>query len=154
MEDEIMNKLFLLSVLMSLTVFSLFAQPVQDSTKMNGNLIVVVEGINNEKGSIQIGLFQSKDSWNGKTGKLRGAIIPVKSCPVEWKVENISFGEYAIKVFHDENGDNNLNTNFLGMPTERYGFSNNPKTLFGPPSFENAKFVFCCKDTSITIVLR
>jgi hypothetical protein len=42
-------------------------------------------------------------------------------------------GYYAVALFHDENDDHHLNTNALGIPTEGYGFSNNPTLYFGPP---------------------
>jgi uncharacterized protein (DUF2141 family) len=135
-------------------IFTLSAQNSQDKVKLDGNIRVIVEGLENDKGFVQIGLFNSKESWEGKIEKLRGAIIPLKSTTMEWNIENIPFGEYAVKLFHDENGDNKLNTNFLGMPVEDYGFSNNPTVLFGPPSFEKVKFVFSSQDTSITIKLR
>ena len=61
---------------------------------------------------------------------------------------NIPYGEYAIKVYHDANNDDKLNKNFLGMPTEEYGFSNNARGSFGPPSWDDAKFMFnSAKDT-------
>jgi uncharacterized protein (DUF2141 family) len=48
-------------------------------------------------------------------------------------------GDYAISVFHDENSNRELDTGFLGIPKEPYGFSNNLKKML-PPSFEEATF--------------
>lgn len=48
-------------------------------------------------------------------------------------------GTYAITVIHDEDGDGELDTNFLGIPREGLGSSNNPRGGFGPPDFEDAK---------------
>jgi uncharacterized protein (DUF2141 family) len=149
-----MKLTLLIIVWMYSSLFTLPMQSTHNNEMMNGNLTVLVDGLKKDKGFIQIGLFNSKESWDGKKEKYKGTIIPIKSDTVEWKVENIPFGDYAVKLFHDENGDNKLNTNFLGMPVERYGFSNNPAILFGPPSFEKAKIVFCSKDTSITVKLR
>ena len=60
------------------------------------------------------------------------------------KDQEISFylpsGKFAISVFHDINGDEELNTNFVGIPKEPYGFSK-ARGTFGPPSFEKASFV-------------
>ncbi len=47
-------------------------------------------------------------------------------------------GRYAVAVFHDENGNGVLDTNFFGVPIEGYGFSRSAKGLFGPPDFEQA----------------
>jgi len=47
-------------------------------------------------------------------------------------------GTYAIKVFHDVNSNGKLDTNFMGIPNEPYGFGNDARGKFGPPSFEEA----------------
>ena len=49
-------------------------------------------------------------------------------------------GTYAIAVYHDEDGDRDFGRNLIGMPTEGYGVSNNPKIGLLPPDFEEVKF--------------
>ena len=49
-------------------------------------------------------------------------------------------GQYAVGIFHDVNLNNKMDNNFLGLPKEQYGFSNNARALFGPPSYEDAAF--------------
>jgi len=56
-------------------------------------------------------------------------------------------GKYAFKYFHDENNDEKINTNFMGIPKEGYGFSNNAKGTFGPPSFDKMLFEITKSDT-------
>ncbi|MCF8413904.1 MAG: DUF2141 domain-containing protein, partial [Melioribacteraceae bacterium] len=56
--------------------------------------------------------------------------------------DSLAFGEYAIKCYHDVNENRELDTNFFGIPSEDYGFSNNAPATFGPPSFEQAAFKF------------
>lgn len=53
---------------------------------------------------------------------------------------NLNPGVYAVSTFHDENSNAKLDTNFLGIPKENYGFSNNASQPFGPPSFKEASF--------------
>jgi len=65
---------------------------------------------------------------------------------------NIPAGSYAVAIFHDENSDGVCNTNFLGIPEEGYGFSNNIKPLLSAPTFDEAK-VSVKKDTEIEIHL-
>jgi len=60
---------------------------------------------------------------------------------IEVTIENIPPGEYAISIFHDENDNGKLDTNFIGIPKEPYGFSNNPVIKLRPPTFMEAKFV-------------
>lgn len=53
---------------------------------------------------------------------------------------DIPAGDHAIKAFHDVNDNGKLDTNWMGIPTEPYGFSNNAMGTFGPPSFQQASF--------------
>lgn len=55
--------------------------------------------------------------------------------------EDVQPGEHAIALFHDENGNNDLDTNLLGIPTEGTGASNGEHNLFGPPRYSNARFM-------------
>ena len=54
----------------------------------------------------------------------------------------LASGNYAIAILHDENDDGKMNTNFLGLPKEGYGFSNNVMGTFGPPTFSKASFQY------------
>jgi uncharacterized protein (DUF2141 family) len=129
---------FLLLVSSALSPASLH----QDSQQARGTILLTVVGLHNDNGDVKVGLFNSAESFTGKTkDKFGGAIIKIQNKKAQYVFPNVPFGEYAIKLFHDENGDNKINTNFLGIPTESYGFSNNAKALFGPPSFEKAKFI-------------
>jgi len=62
-------------------------------------------------------------------------------------INDLKPGKYAFKFFHDENNDEKLNTNFMGIPKEGYGFSNNASGKFGPPSFEKMIFEVTKSDT-------
>ncbi|WP_439588016.1 DUF2141 domain-containing protein [Hydrogenophaga sp.] len=63
-------------------------------------------------------------------------------------------GRYAIKSFADENGNARLDTNIVGLPTERYGFSNNARGRMGPPSFDAAAVPLDADSASISFRLR
>ena len=62
-------------------------------------------------------------------------------------IKDLKPGKYAFKYFHDENNDEEINTNFMGIPKEGYGFSNNAKGAFGPPSFDKMLFELSKPDT-------
>ncbi len=53
---------------------------------------------------------------------------------------DIEPGDYAIRYFHDENNNGAMDTNLFGLPVEGFGFSNNAKVNFGPPSYQQAAF--------------
>ncbi|MFK7985195.1 MAG: DUF2141 domain-containing protein [Sandaracinaceae bacterium] len=54
--------------------------------------------------------------------------------------DDVTPGEYAVAVFHDENGNNDLDRNLFGIPSEGTGASNDAHNMFGPPSYEDARF--------------
>jgi uncharacterized protein (DUF2141 family) len=61
---------------------------------------------------------------------------------------------YASAVLHDENQNSKMDFNFLGMPLEGYGFSNDAGALFGPPSFAAASFRLLPRASQITVKIR
>ncbi len=98
--------------------------------------------IRSDKGYIFYLLFDGAEGFPDNEKK------SVRQGRVEAKVaksEGIVFqgpekGQYALSIFHDENSNSKLDTNFLGIPKEGFGFSQNPKVLFGPPSFKKSRF--------------
>ncbi len=54
---------------------------------------------------------------------------------------NLKPGRYAVSIIHDENGDGKLQSNFMGIPEEGVGVSNNVHGHFGPPSYDDASFI-------------
>ena len=61
-------------------------------------------------------------------------------------------GSYAISTYHDENDNDKLDKNIVGIPKEAYGFSNDATGFMGPPKWEDAKFDLK-EDKTITINL-
>jgi uncharacterized protein (DUF2141 family) len=67
--------------------------------------------------------------------------------------KDVPYGEYAVKVFHDENDNLKIDIGWRG-PTERYGFSNGARGIFGPPDFDDAKFAFDKPELKLEIALE
>lgn len=63
-------------------------------------------------------------------------------------------GDYALAVIYDENMDGELDRNGLGVPTERYGFSNGARARFGPPDWSDATFTVSEDGAQLTINLQ
>lgn len=103
-------------------------------------LKVVVTGVRSSKGSVEALLYSSKEGFPRNPDKAtarRRAAIEGRGATLVF--DGVRPGTYAILVAHDENENGKLDTNFLGMPKEGVGLSNNPK-LSGPPAFQDAKF--------------
>lgn len=63
-------------------------------------------------------------------------------------------GQWAVSISYDLNGNQRLDRNFLGIPSEPYGFSRNPSTAFGPPSFQDAAVEIRADPVSLEIGLK
>ena len=99
---------------------------------------VVVENVKVNQGAIYIQVYRGKDAFEKRDG-LVSKIIDSDAETVEVSVQ-ISVGEYSIALYQDINEDGELNENFIGMPTEPWGMSNNAKARFGPPKWEDVRF--------------
>ena len=69
-------------------------------------------------------------------------------------LQDLDFGTYAIAVIHDENSSKELETGIFGIPKEGVGFSNNPKIIFGPPSFKDASFALCSQQFYLKVGIK
>ncbi len=130
---------FLLTTGIAILIGGINAAPQQAAS---GTLSVVIGGLSSDRGVVRIALSPSEENYYDYPNPLIGVSAPIKGGIARWDFQDLPFGDYAIKVFHDENGDGELDTNFLGIPVEDYGFSNNASGLFGPPSWEAARFRF------------
>jgi uncharacterized protein (DUF2141 family) len=101
---------------------------------------------------LYLALFDSEDAL-ARNQALRSQKVDLRDGAAEVTFQGLSAGRYAIKSFADENHNAKLDTNILGLPTERYGFSNNAMGRMGPPTFDAAA-VEVDTDISITIRLR
>jgi len=66
----------------------------------------------------------------------------------------IPYGTYAISVLHDEDCDGKMKRNFVGLPSEGYGISQNPRIRFKAPSFDDAMFTFKSDSSKVTITMK
>ena len=81
-------------------------------------------------------------------------VIKIRDAQARFDFLDIPPGTYALAVIHDENMDGKLDTNWLGVPREGYGFSNDAKALLGTPSFSAATFQYDGGTINLTITLH
>ena len=96
---------------------------------------VRIQGLRNDTGIIFVALFDSERGFDGKKHAAGGQARPSGGSAVV-VFQNVAPGTYAFSFIHDENENKKLDTNFLGIPTEGFGFSRDAMGTFGPPSFE------------------
>lgn len=105
-----------------------------------GPLKVTVTNIQHLDGKIQVSLYNSKASFIQKGKEYKTMVREVKAGTETFTFNDLPKGEYAVALYHDENGDGKCNTNFLGIPKEGYAFSRNFIPKLSAPKFEDTKF--------------
>jgi uncharacterized protein (DUF2141 family) len=119
------------------------------------SLQVSISGASSDAGSIRILVFSKPSGFPDQVKQaVRSISLPPKSGKASFKLTDLPTGTYAIGVIHDLDNNGKLSTNAVGYPTEKFGFSKNPKVYFGPPSFEKAAFVLGKTAVSLEISLR
>jgi uncharacterized protein (DUF2141 family) len=91
--------------------------------------------------------FETDKGCTLHTAKAAGSLVRLR-------IPDLLPGTYAVKIFHDADNDGTLDTNWLGIPSEPYGFSNDAMGSFGPPSFEQARFNVGGEPTTIRIRMK
>ena len=138
-----------LSQVVSLTPAA--AQPAAESAQ--ASLTVTFTGLTSASGAVMVALYDSEASYTG--GKpLQAARVAADGATLTTVFPGLKPGRYAIKAFHDLNGDGKLNTNPFGAPTEPYAFSNNAQGNMGPASWADAAFTVAAGANAQTIVIQ
>jgi uncharacterized protein (DUF2141 family) len=112
--------------------------------------------IRNSTGAVACALFESPVGFPAEFLHFATNImvIKIRDTQARCDFEDIAPGTYALAIIHDENMNGELDTNWLGVPTEGYGFSNNAKALLGAPSFSAASFPYDGRNLDLTITLN
>ena len=80
--------------------------------------------------------------------------VPAQAGEMQVQVKGVPPGTWAVVAYQDENANGALDTNFLGIPKEPYGFSRDARSKFGPPGFEDAAIEVREETTAATLRLR
>jgi uncharacterized protein (DUF2141 family) len=118
-------------------------------------IVVAIRNFRNDKGACIVCLYDNAGAFSGKGNPIRMLKIPVSGKIASAVFDNIPTGTYAISVIHDANSNNRFDTNFIGIPTEGYGASQNKLPFAAAPKFDENKFaVSPHTTTAIDIRLR
>jgi uncharacterized protein (DUF2141 family) len=133
------------AVLLAATVQTAEAQTA------SGAVAIQLSGLQ-PQGQVMVQIFNSEAGYRG--GRAVGATMArVNSDTAQVRFADLPAGQYAVRLFHDVNGDGQMNTNPFGIPTEPYAFSNNARGQFGPASWADAAFTVAATETTQQISL-
>ena len=125
---------------------------ISRTTAQQAKLTLLITGIQQQKGIIEAGLYQKAENFPKTKKQFRIKRVPVNTDTVRITFTLPAGKDYAIAVYHDTNENQRCDKNFLGIPTEKFGFSKNVRPGWGPPSFDEAKITLR-NDTTLFIHL-
>jgi uncharacterized protein (DUF2141 family) len=131
----------------------LFIAAFAATSAQAAELTVKVTDIRVQKGQLMLAVYDTADAWNGKGEPVATQSLDASANEITFHFDGLAAGTYAVAAMHDENGNGKLDTNFMGMPTEGYGFSNNPQVM-RRATFEEASVVVGAEGASIDLRLR
>ena len=149
------RKLARLSAILVILLWSVLPS-LKAQTKSTATLTVRVTGARNTKGKIGVTLFQDAQGFPDDTSKaIRQQAVDIDPNTMSAQVifKDLPQGTFAVSILHDENGNGKMDKNFVGIPKEGYGASNNPKKKRRAPTFEEAKFSLGSAEQTIEITL-
>jgi uncharacterized protein (DUF2141 family) len=104
-------------------------------------LTVAVENVRNAPGVVGVLVFNTAQGWPEQvSAALRAKATAAHTGVVEITIPDLPAGDYAVVALHDEHTNKQPDRNWLGVPVEQWGMSNNPPYRFAAPAFEAARF--------------
>lgn len=135
-------------------VFSAFADTAAGAAAKRADLTVRLEKIRPGQGRLLCLLFDRAECFPESVFCAVASTSTEAAAGAFAVFYDLPYGVYALSVLHDKNGNLRMDRNIFGAPEEGFGFSNNPGTFFGPPSFNRASFVIDGNSPELKIRLK
>jgi uncharacterized protein (DUF2141 family) len=110
------------------------------SASRAADVVVRVSGLTEPLGQVGCSLFAGATGFPMDPGAARNQWLPAEARGVTCRFNDVPEGTYAVSIGHDLNGNKRVDTNFLGLPTEQWGVSNNARPTLRAPRFDEASF--------------
>ncbi|MCB1704702.1 MAG: DUF2141 domain-containing protein [Halioglobus sp.] len=123
---------------------------------LTGIVMVELAGLKAVSGDVFVAVYDSDATWLGDDAVAVQKVVIADALDgdlVRTELQ-LPMGEYALSAFYDRDGDGELTTNFIGMPREPIGLSNNAVGKFGPPSYSDAVFTLGAEPIIQSIIMR
>ncbi len=121
------------------------------STNLVENLSIRVSLLKAIPSVLNITIYGTNNEFPSTSDYLKTYKFKINSSKYTAVLKGIKYGTYAIAMYQDENNSGQINKNLLGIPTERYGFSQNYVPKISAPSFDDCKFIFSKKSSAINV---
>jgi uncharacterized protein (DUF2141 family) len=131
-------------------VFVLAAILVEEPASA-ARVIVTINGLHSAQGVVFIGLYASPGKFlkGSQTDAVRR--VAAQTEPITVVFDNLPPGTYAVGAYHDENANDHLDTDLLGLPIEGYALSNGVHAVLAEPNFQEAAFTVGAEDRPVAL---
>lgn len=135
--------------------FLLWGMLPEQQAPMAHRLTVEIEPVEYKKGILHLAIYDSEESFPDAAEPYRKQKVKVDPTqPLSITIEALPPGRYALAIYLDENENDELDKNMLGIPKEPYGFSNNPRAKWSAPRFDEIAFEMNAAATKLAIDLK
>lgn len=142
----ILGKILLVTLGLGLRANAQAQMEMEEIYSSGGSFKIIINNFRNGSGGVGISVYDSSRAGSFPTDPKNALINNYMDLlgkqQAVFTIQNLKPGYYAVAVYHDENGNKNLDTNFIGLPVEGVAVSRNAKGNFGPPNFDAAKVFF------------
>lgn len=121
---------------------------IGSAASAQNKIVVNVNKFENNKGVCIICLYDNEKAFAGKGSPVKCATVSISNKTATTTFTEVAVGTYAISVIHDANSNTKFDTNFLGIPTEGYGASQNDLPFAAVPKFKDNKFTVTANSTT------
>jgi uncharacterized protein (DUF2141 family) len=105
-----------------------------------GEVTVDVQGLHSSRGRVLAALYCSEIGFPNKVKQACARkLAKIVNKRVRLVFAGVPAGEFALSLFHDENANATLDTNWMGIPSEGWAMSRDAKASFGPPAYADAR---------------
>lgn len=104
------------------------------------SLSIEIQGVKSSDGTINIAIYNQAEGFLKFDDVFKAERVAAHKESTQFTITDLPNGEYAVAIFHDENANDKLDTNWLGIPKESIAFSNARLKTFGPPSYKECAF--------------
>jgi uncharacterized protein (DUF2141 family) len=118
------------------------------------DLTIRVENVLPAGGVLRLGLYDAARYPDDNSKPIASADVPAVAGETVITLHAVPPGVYAIQTFQDVNANDKMDTSWIGLPLEPFGFSQDAKPFLSKPSFDNVKFTLAASENSQVIHLQ
>jgi|SRR2546423_8945403 len=120
----------------------------------DATLTVMVQKVSSHGGDLRLAVYDRGHWDDDDAPPIKDEVVPADAPETTVTFQGLKPGIYGLKMFQDFNRNGKFDFTWLGLPAEKYGFSNDARAMFGEPSFDSAKFNLLPGPNTMTLHLR